>query len=295
MMRVTNTLIQRNAALSLQQNLQAMAKAQEQVSSGQKYTAFSDDPQAQSSIMRASSSLRALDQYKRNIDDATARANLEDSVLQQLGGSVDRATQIALQEGTSTATAATRLSAKAEVDGLIDSAVGLGNTKYQTDYLFGGNDVTDAPLSNAPPFYTGTAADSGAHTTEIAAGQVFKSNHNAKEIFLDTGTLQALRDLSTALGANDTAGIATASAALQASQQGIQALVGDLGARENQLDNAGSNLDALKTSLTTFKSNLSDVDQEAAITELVTRQTAYQSAMLATSRVIGMTLTDYLK
>jgi flagellin-like hook-associated protein FlgL len=37
------------------------------------------------------------------------------------------------------------------------------------------------------------------------------------------------------------------------------------------------------------------VDQEKAITDLVTRQTAYQSAMLATSRVLGMTLTDYLK
>lgn len=295
MMRVTNTLIQRNATITLQQNLQAMAKAQAQVSSGQKYTAFSDDPQAQSSVMQTSSSLRALDQYKRNIDDATSRANMEDSVLQQLGDSVTQATQIAMQEGNATSTAATRLTAKAQIDSIIDSAVALGNTKYQNDYLFGGNDVTDAPLSNTAPFYTGAAADAGAHTTEIAAGQIFKSNHNAKEIFLDTGTLQALKDLSTALGANDTVGIAAASASLQSAQQGIQAVVGDLGARENQLDNAGSNLDALKTNLTTFKSSLSEVDQETAITELVTRQTAYQSAMLATSRVIGMTLTDYLK
>lgn len=295
MMRVTNTLIQRNASIMLQQNLQAMAKAQTQVSTGQRYSAFSDDPQAQSSVMQASGSLRALDQYKRNIDDATARANLEDSVLQQLGSLVDRGSQIGLQEGSTTATAATRQSAKAEVDGLISSVVGLGNTKYQGSYLFGGNDVTDAPLSSAPPFYTGAAADTGAHTTEIAAGQIFKSNHNAKEIFLDTGALQALKDLSTALGANDTVGIGNALSALTASQQGIQGLVGDLGARENQLTNTGANLDALRTNLTTFKSNLSEVDQETAITELVTRQTAYQSAMLATSRVIGMTLTDYLK
>lgn len=294
-MRVTNTLIQRNATTMLQQNLQAMAKAQAQVSSGQKYTAFSDDPQAQSSVMQTSSSLRALDQYQRNISDATARANMEDSVLQQLGDSVSQATQVAMQQGNSTSTASTRLAAKAQIDNLIDSVVSLGNTKYQNDYLFGGNDVTDAPLSNTPPFYTGTAADTGSHTTQIASGQIFKSNHNAKEIFLDTGTLQALKDLSTALGNNDTTGINNASGELTNAQQGIQALVGDLGARENQLDNASSNLDALKTNLTTFQSNLSEVDQETAITDLVTRQTAYQSAMLATSRVIGMTLTDYLK
>jgi len=294
-MRVTNTLIQRNATLTLQQNLQAVAKAQAQVSTGQKYTSFADDPQAQSSVMQTSSSLRALDQYKRNIDDATSRANMEDSILQQLGDSVTQATQVAMQQGSATSTAANRLAAKAQIDGLIDSVVSLGNTKYQNTYLFGGNDVTDAPLSNAPPFYTGAAADTGSHTTEIASGQIFKSNHNAKEVFLDTGTLQALKDLSTALGNNDVTGINNASGELTNAQQGIQALVGDLGARENQLENAGSNLDALKTNLTTFKSNLSEVDQESAITELVTRQTAYQSAMLATSRVIGMTLTDYLK
>ena len=63
MMRVTNTLIQRNASITLQQNLQAMAKAQTQVSSGQKYTAVSDVPQAQAAVMRASSARRALDQY----------------------------------------------------------------------------------------------------------------------------------------------------------------------------------------------------------------------------------------
>lgn len=294
-MRVTNTIIQRNATYTLQQNLQSMAQAQAQVSSGQKYTAFADDPQAQSSVMKTSSSLRALDQYSKNISDATSRANMEDSILQQLGDSVTQATQVAMQQGNATSTPSTRLAAKAQIDNLIDSVVSLGNTQYQGTYLFGGNDVTDAPLSNTPPFYTGTAADTGSHTTQIAAGQIFKSNHNAKEVFLDTGTLQALKDLSTALGNNDVTGINNASSALTSAQQGIQTLVGDIGARENQLDNASSNLDALKTNLTTFKSNLSEVDQETAITNLVSRQTAYQSAMLATSRVIGMTLTDYLK
>lgn len=294
-MRVTNNIIQRNAAFTLQQNLQAMAKAQTQVSTGQRYTQFSDDPQAQSSVMQTSSSLRALEQYQRNIGDATARANMEDTVLQQLTDAVDRGRDIALQEGTTTATASTRLAAKAEVDNILDSVVGMGNTKYQDSYLFGGDQTTTAPLTNTPPFYAGASAPSGAHTTEIAAGQIFKSNHNAKEIFLDTGTLQALKDLSTALGANDSTGIGNALASLNTSQQGVQALVGDLGARQNQLENTSSNLDALKTNLTTFKSSLSEVDQEQAITELVSRQTAYQSAMLATSRVIGMTLTDYLK
>ncbi len=293
-MRVTNSMIQTNATLALQTDLQAMAQAQNQVSTGRKYSSFADDPQAQSSIMQTSTSLNALTQYQRNISDATARANMEDTVLQQLTDTVTRATAIGTQQGSATSTAANRLAAKQEVDGLLTSAVAAGNTQYLGTYLFGGDNTTSAPVTSTPPFYSGSAP-TGAHTTEISAGQLFKSNHNAKEIFLDTGTLQALQNLSTALGNNDTAGIGTALTALNTAQQAVQSVVGDLGARENQLQVTGSNITALQSSLTTFKSNLSNVDQEKAITDLVTRQTAYQSAMLATSRVLGMTLTDYLK
>jgi flagellar hook-associated protein 3 FlgL len=293
-MRVTDSMIQTNATLSLQMNLQQMAQAQNQVSTTLKYSSFADDPRAQSSVMQSSSALNALDQYQRNINDATARANTEDTVLQQLTDSVTRATAIATQQGSATATAANRLAAKQEVDNLLTTAVAAGNTQYQGTYLFGGDNTTSAPVTATPPFYDVTAP-AGAHTTEIAAGQLFKSNHNAKELLLDTGTLQSLKDLSTALGSNDQAGIGAALTSLNTSQQGIQSLVGDLGARENQLQVTGSNITALQANLTTFKSNLSNVDQETAITNLVTRQTAYQSAMLATSRVLGMTLTDYLK
>lgn len=294
-MRVTNNLIQRNATLSLQSNMQAMARAQTQVSTGRRYESFADDPQAQSRIMQTAGSLRALDQYKRNVDDATARANLEDSVLQQLTNAIDNGRQVAIQQGTATSTAANRLSAKAGIDNLLESVAALANTRYADGYLFGGDDPTTAPISSTPPFYTGATAPTGTHSTEIASGQFFKSNHNAREIFLDSGTMQALKDLSTALGANDQTGINTALASLTLAQQGVQSLVGDIGARQNQLEVTSANLAALKTNLTTFQSSLSDADQEEAITELVSRQTSYQSAMLATSRVIGLTLTDYLK
>jgi flagellar hook-associated protein 3 FlgL len=287
-------MIQTNATLSLQMNLQQMAQAQTQASTGHKYSSFADDPRAQSTVMQTSTALNALDQYQRNINDATARANLEDTVLQQLTDTVTRATAIATQQGSATSNAANRLAAKEEVDNLLASTVAAGNMQYQGTYLFGGDNTTAAPVTSTAPFYS-VDAPSGAHTTEISAGQLFKSNHNAKELLLDTGTLQSLQDLSTALGNNDQAAIGTALTSLNASQQGIQSLVGDIGARENQLQVTGANITALTANLSTFKSNLSQVDQETAITELVTRQTAYQSALLATSRVLGMTLTDYLK
>ena len=75
----------------------------------------------------------------------------------------------------------------------------------------------------------------------------------------------------------------------------VQALVGDVGARGKQLDTTQQNLVAYQSNLTAFKSDLQDVDVEQAVTELTNRQMAYQAAMLATSKVMGLTLTDYLK
>jgi flagellar hook-associated protein 3 FlgL len=75
----------------------------------------------------------------------------------------------------------------------------------------------------------------------------------------------------------------------------VQAQLGDVGARANRLEMAASNIAVLENNLTTYKSELSEIDVEAAFTELVSRQTAYQAAMLATSRISGMSLTEYLR
>ena len=77
--------------------------------------------------------------------------------------------------------------------------------------------------------------------------------------------------------------------------RGQHGILGETGARSNALQIAGQNLTALKLNLTTYRSSLQDVDIEEAVTSMVTKQTAYQAAMMATSKVLGMTLTDYLR
>ena len=82
---------------------------------------------------------------------------------------------------------------------------------------------------------------------------------------------------------------------LDAAFDGLQARVGEVGARQNQADAVKGGLAALESTLSQQKSELSEVDAERAITEMLARQTAYQAAMLASSKVMGMSLTDYLR
>jgi flagellar hook-associated protein 3 FlgL len=220
--------------------------------------------------------------------------NTEESVLRQLTDTLDRAKTLGLQEGSSTASAQTRLVAKAEIDQLLAFAVQQANSRHEGEYLFGGDQTLVAPItSSASPFAATPIA--GQRLVEIGENQRVAVVHNAQEIFLDTGLLAALEQLSIALGANDVTGITNALSSIDTAHTGTQALLGDVGARSSQFEIAQANLQALDSTLQAFRSDLQDLDLEEAVTHLVSKQNAYQAALLTTSRLMSVTLADYLR
>lgn len=293
-MRITNSITTRNATFALQASLAKVDEAQKRATSGLRVEVASDDPSAASSIVSSGSSLRAIEQYQRNINSATARVAAEEQTLDSLTAILERVKELAISQGTSTANAQTRLTAKAEVDQLMQQAMQLANQQYEGEYLFGGDQSNVAPITtNLPPFTA--APPTGNRRAEISAGLYVRPTHNATDVFLTTGLLAAIDEVSTALGNDDAPGIRQAIFSVDSAHSGVQVLLGETGAQAQQLEVSSANLGALDTSLRTFKSNLQDADLEKAVSELVTRQTAYQAAMLATSRIIGMNLTEYLR
>lgn len=300
-MRITNNITTQNALRTLQRGQRDIAAASERVTTGLRFQRASEDPTAASQVMRTSGSLRALEQYRRNVDSAGARLSAEEGVLDQVTNVLTRGIELGLSQATGTASAETRAVTKAEVDQLLRFTVQLGNTRHGDAYLFGGAQASIAPFGivedEAGALGFSTTSPSGEQRVEIAAGQLLGTAHDGTQVFgtADDGVLAALRDLSAALGGDDQDAIGAATSRLRAALDDVQVLVGDVGARMNQLEITGANLRALDVTLTTFKSDLQEVDFERAVTELVGRQTAFQSAMLATSRVMGMNLSDYLR
>ncbi len=300
-MRITNSITTQKALRTMQQGQRDIARASDRVTTGLRFTRASEDPNAAGQVMRTSGSLRALEQYRRNVDSATARTAAEESVLDQVTNVLTRALELGMAQGTGTANAETRRVAKAEVDQLLRFTVGLGNTRYADAYLFGGAQSAVAPftLVDGDPAALDfeTTSPSGELKVEIAAGQLLSTTHDGTQVFGtdERGVLAALRELSVALGADDETGVRESLTGLRAALDDTQTLIGDVGARMNQLEVTGANLNALEITLTTFRSDLQEIDFEEAVTELVGRQTAFQAAMLATSKVMGMNLTDYVR
>jgi flagellar hook-associated protein 3 FlgL len=273
-----------------------MAAAQQRVTTGIKVERASDDPVAASSIMGAQSSLRSIEQYRRNIDSARTYTMAEEAALEQLTQVLDRARELATTASSATADVGARAAALTEVEQLYQHAIQIANTQVGNRYIFGGVTADVAPFDSTGAATPGTdPAGATQPVVQIGRQLTLRTNHSAGEVFTNTGALQALDDLRTALTAGDPDAIGAAGEALRSGAQSVQNLVGEIGAWSNQLDVTAANLSALDINLRTFKSDLQEIDLEEAMLDLISRQTAYQAAMMATSRVMGMTLADYLR
>ncbi|MGH9885631.1 MAG: flagellin, partial [bacterium] len=82
-MRITNNIISRAQLDGIAASMAALDKAQARVTSGKRILAASDDPTSSMQVMTSDSSLRALDQYRTNVQRAVSRIGIEDDVLQQ--------------------------------------------------------------------------------------------------------------------------------------------------------------------------------------------------------------------
>jgi len=280
-MRVSNTIITRTSQRRLQEGLQGIDRARDDIATGIRLRKMSDDATSGGQVVRIGSSMRAITQFRRNANLGINRAQAEESVLNQVSLTLTRGIELGMMAANGTADAQTRLNIKAEVDQMLNQTARLGNTRFGDEYLFGGTRAGEAPFAEPVPptgsFSRLTLAGnpvnpSGGISLEIGDNKFVTPNHNGTEVFLDTDALEALRTLSNALGANDPAAIAAA----------------------RGMESAIVSLDSAELDLKAFRSDLRDTEIDKAMVELVGKQTLYQAAMSATSRILGLSLANYL-
>jgi flagellar hook-associated protein 3 FlgL len=290
-MRITNSLLQQRVLRDLQTSMSAFAQAQSQVATGKRFERMSEDPLAGSQVMTADRGLRGIDQYRRNSTAARSRTDAEESVLGQLGDLLSRAKELALQEGSATSNGVSRSAAKAEVDRIIEQAIQLGNTQVGSEYVFAGNMVTTAPFDAGGSYF----GDDGVRQAEVGQGYQVTTNHNGRELLVNSQVLSSLQALSSQLGTGTPSTVGQTATGLDAAFANVQTMLATNGARVRQIESAMQNSDALETNLTLRRSEAQDIDIEVATTHLVGIQNTLQAALLSASRVLNTTLTDYLK
>jgi len=289
-MRISNSLLQQRITDNVQSTMSSLAQVQLQISSGKQFQTMGENPVGGGQILAADRALRALSQYRRNTNDAQTRSDAEEAVLNQLTDLLSRAKELATQEGTSTANAQTHAAAATEVQQILDQVIQLGNTQVGTQYLFAGTQ-TGQPF-DATGAYSG---DNGQHQTEVGQGYLMTTNHNGQQLLVDSGVLTSLQSLLTQLQSGTPTSIAGTINGLDSAFTQVQTMLATTGARSNAFASALQNDDALQTTLQQLQSNVQDTDVAAASIQLAGTQTAMQAALLSASRVLSMSLVDYLK
>jgi len=283
----------------IQQLTSDQAKLQLQVSTGRRITEPEDDPAAVGRVLNLQSEQRQLAQYANNTERALTLAQTSYSGLQGIKKVSDRAGELATL-GTGALSADSMQTYGSEVDQLLEQGLQLANSRSGGDYLYGGT-VTDTP-----PFVA--VRDSNGKITSVS----YVGNSNQAGIPLSESTnvnpttsgatntglndfLSSLITLRDSLNSGDVAAVRAAQPALQTGEDVIISSMAENGGIQTRIEAAQSQQQDRVTGLESLISGESSVDLPTTIVKLNQTTTAYQAALASASKIMNLSLLDYLK
>jgi flagellar hook-associated protein 3 FlgL len=305
----TNALISQVNTLSAQ-----MDSLENEETTGLSVQSPSDNPEAMENTLNDLASQSAQQQYQSNITTLQSQANSIYNVVESLQKITSQAQTIATEAGSATNSQTDLNDYASQVTSLIQQAVQLVNSQNPEtgQYLFGGTDSGQQPFTvttDASGNVTGVTyqGNSSVNQTQIAPGVttsvdvpgVNTSGTGTQGLITDSRTgadlfnhLVALQnDLSSG---NTTAVTGTDSQNLQNDENNMTYQVAYNGNVQTQLDTASSFATNQNTSLNQAISNASSADVVQTMVQLNQTQNAYEAALETTSRVMQVSLVDFL-
>jgi flagellar hook-associated protein 3 FlgL len=141
----------------------------------------SDDPIGANDVLNFRTSKAAIEQYKTNIDNVNSWISMAETKLNSISDIITQTSELAVSQGSGTASAETRKIAANTLSPLIDEIRSLANSKYGDSYLFSGSKTNSEPFSStyAAAFIdNASAAPANIFDGAVAAGGTFTGTQN---------------------------------------------------------------------------------------------------------------------
>jgi flagellar hook-associated protein 3 FlgL len=199
-MRVTNDTLRMVFLNALESAQRRLADTQNQVSSGKRINAPSDDPLAAARIGQLDASLARLDQYQANGIIARNQLGLEEEALAQVIDNLQRVRELTVQANNATLDNSSRLAIASELRQRMDSVLGLANTTDASGrYLFAGSSEATKPFAvgAAGVVYNG---DQGQRQLQVSDERLIAVNDSGAEIFQRIPSGNGTFSMAAALG-----------------------------------------------------------------------------------------------
>jgi flagellar hook-associated protein 3 FlgL len=194
--------IYNNVSFALYLHTNAMAKLQEQASTGSRINRISDDPAAAYRVLGLNTNEKSLENYINNLSEVASILGFSSTILDNITSGLAE-TQIRLtQIASGIYDEAARKRTAEEIDDILEQIVSLANTRHMDQYLFGGTDTGSAPYkverTNGKITSVTYQGSLESRDIEVAPGvessafhignNIFRSNDRSDPIFIgDTG------------------------------------------------------------------------------------------------------------
>ncbi|WP_026532260.1 flagellar hook-associated protein FlgL [Arthrobacter sp. H41] len=288
--RVTNQTLMQTAQRHLQTNLSRLAELQDRASSQKAFTRPSDDPAAAAEALRIRGEASANAQYGRNLSNGGGWLSTLDTALGSATSLMNEAKDLALQGSNGSISQAAREALALGVESVRSELLRHANSSYAGRSVFAGNSDAANAVNPDLTFNTGGTVERrlGPNVTlrvDADGEAVFGSGPGSVFTLLDTlaADLRGSRDVSVHLGA------------LDARTRAVITQHSEVGTRHARLLEARDANAQQSLALEGRRSAVEDVDLASVILDLKMQETAYQSALAVSARVLQPTLLDFLR
>jgi flagellar hook-associated protein 3 FlgL len=294
--RITSEVMVTRSLERLGGRLQQYERTQNELSTGKRILAASDDPAGARRAASLRGSLQAREQELRNASDAMGWLDSADTQLQSVLTRINRVQELAVR-GASDASHSERLALAAEIRHITDEIAGVANATHLGRPLFGG--------FGAGPAVEPVGGVWVAHGTgdevmrRVSDTEQVRINVTAGE-WLGVGSphgdlLTQLQQLATDLEDPAQPAIAPRLDGLEKARAHVADALGDLGAATNRVTSAQQRTNSLLVTLRKELSDIEDVDIAHGIMELQVQQVAYEATLQALGRALPPSLVAFLR
>jgi flagellar hook-associated protein 3 FlgL len=300
-MRITHQMLNQTAIEGMQANMRRLADIQKQAATTKRVSRPEDDPFAVEQSLGFRARLQNGEAILYNVAMSADWLYATDHALSEMNTLLIRGQDLALRGANEALGPDERQALASELEGLLEEAIAVGNTRHGDNYIFSGFQVNQPAFTSSHDAVTGLITsvayegDAGQIMREVEPGINMGINVLGDQAFSDI--YDTLIDLRDALKASpfvvgDTAANVTD---IQSQIDNLSDLQAAVGTKLRRLENTASRVETAQVGLQELLSKAEDADMAEVISQLNQQQFAYQAALAVNARTLNLSLLDFLK